>query len=118
MSYETTMRTHMDRLMTSNGPIGDNLARLYAGTDLQLGIALSVARGVWHWNANGPQTKGRRYWQVEAVVAELRRHDAIRVLDPDNVLGLSGGSGVRRVSADDYMEAARELALSVRPRTP
>lgn len=111
--YEQTMRKHMDAYLLSNGPIGDGLARRYAGSDLQLGIAWAIARGVWYWNADGPQSRGRRFWRVDEVLAELRERGAVRALDPDNHLGLQT-KGVTRVDAGRLMDALRNLARRVK----
>jgi hypothetical protein len=116
MSYDATLKAHADRYLETNGPIGDKLAALYAETDVQLGIACAVARGVWHCTATKNIRDSVRLWRVEVVRAELRHSNAVRVLDPDDVLRLRSWkqSNWRKVSARVYLEAVRKLAKRVK----
>lgn len=101
-----------------NGPIGAKLAALYTMSDVQLGIAFAVDRGVWHRSGQltaVPAPSSERLWEVGEIQSQLEKNNGIFVLDPDNVLPLPPqGCHSTWISADDYRKSAQVLAVRLK----
>lgn len=89
------------------------LGQLVSGQLLQTGIALAVARGVWHWKA-GQTVQSKKIWTTEDIIIELRDRNTIMISDPDGILNVAGcpiGNTSRRlVQRGDYTQAVLILA--------
>ena len=89
------------------------LGQLVSGQQVQAGIALAVAQGVWHWSI-GQTVQSKKIWTTEDIIAELRDRTTIVISDTDGVLNVAGcpiGETSRRlVQRGDYVQAVILLA--------
>jgi len=89
------------------------LGQLVSGQQVQAGIALAVAQGVWHWSI-GQTCQSKKIWTTEDIIAELRDRTTLVISDTDGVLNVTGcpigETSKRLVQRGDYVQAVILLA--------